>query len=218
MKEKIKINPLRIVIYLFGLLLVCTGISLSTKTGLGISTVTAPSFAFSEAFGINISVPIFTLYAMMIIAQFIIRGKKNRRWRDLLQFPVAIAQSSFVGWFSEQIPIHFDLLWQNLLLMVAGVVLTGIGIAMMVDMQIVPNPPDGLTDAISQKTGKDMGLIKNFEDAACVAVALFIDLTFNGKLISVGLGTVFAMIFLGRTVYVFNRFFKTKVQRAAGLI
>lgn len=217
MEQKNKFNIWRISVYLLGLLLVCTGISLSTKTGLGISTVTAPSFAFSEAFGINISIPIFTLYAMMIIAQFIIRGK-NRRWRDLLQFPVAIAQSSFVGWFSEQIPIHFDLLWQNLLLMVAGVVLTGIGIAMMVDMQIVPNPPDGLTDSISAATGKDIGLIKNFEDAACVAVALFIDLVFNGKLISVGVGTVFAMIFLGRTVYVFNRFFKNKIQKLAGLI
>lgn len=207
----------RIVIYLLGLLLVCTGISLSTKTGLGISTVTAPSFAISEAFGINISIPIFTLYALMIIAQFIIRGK-NYRLRDLLQFPVAIAQSSFVGWFNEQITIHFDLLWQNLLLMVAGVVLTGIGIAMMVDMQIVPNPPDGLTDSISSVTGKDIGLIKNFEDACCVAVAIFIDLVFSGKLISVGVGTVFAMIFLGRTVYVFNRFFKVKVQKLAGLI
>ena len=206
----------RVLIYVAGLIILSTGISLSTKTGLGISTVTAPCYAVSQSFGWNFSLTIFVPYAFMVIAQFIIKGKK-RTWRDLLQFPVSIAFSSFVGCFGFLIPIHFEHLWQNLILMAVGVVLTGVGIAMMVDMQIVPNPPDGLVDAISVAVNKDMGLIKNILDACCVVIALFVDLVFNKALVSVGIGTIFAMIFIGRTVAVFNRFFKVKIQRTAGL-
>lgn len=210
-------NILRVLIYAAGLLILSTGISLSTKTGLGISTVTAPCYAVSQTFGFNLTLTIFIPYALMVVAQFFIKGE-GRTWKDLLQFPVSIVFSSFVGWFGSMIPLHFDHLWQNLLLMVAGVVLTGVGIAVMVDMQIVPNPPDGLVDAISVAAEKDMGLVKNIMDACCVAIALVIDLIFSKSLVSVGVGTIFAMIFIGRTVSVFNRLFKVKIQQAAGLV
>ena len=88
---------------------------------------------------------------------------------------------------------------------------------MTVNMEISPNPPDGLVYAISEKTKKDMGLIKNILDISFVATAALIDLISSGKVTTVGIGTVYSMIFLGRTIYVVNRFFKKKMRALGGL-
>jgi len=49
------------------------------------------------------------------------------------------------------------------------------------------------------------------------ALALVVDLVTGGKVISIGLGTVMAMIFIGRTVSLWNRFFRGKLLAAAAL-
>lgn len=45
-------------------------------------------------------------------------------------------------------------------MMVFAIVFTGIGISMMVNMELVPNPPDGLTQAISMAIKKVWALRK----------------------------------------------------------
>ena len=125
--------------------------------------------------------------------------------------------SALLEWSGSLITVHFEHLWQNLLLMAAGVALVGVGISMMVGMKIVPNPPDGLAHTVSEATGKDMGLIKNILDTTCVVIAVAADLLGSGRVTTVGVGTVYSMIFIGRTIAVFNRFFKGKMLRLAGL-
>ena len=56
-----------------------------------------------------------------------------------------------------------------------------------------------------------------FLDLVCVAIAVAVDLVFTGRLSSVGIGTFIVMVFTGRVVYVFNRFFRKKLVKLAGL-
>ena len=84
-------------------------------------------------------------------------------------------------------------------------------------MDLVPNPADGVPFVISRVTKKEMGLVKNLVDAACVAISLAADLLLSGRITSQGLGTIVAMIFNGRAIAVFDRFFKEKVKNLAGL-
>ena len=203
-------------IYAAGLMILSIGITLSTKTGLGVSTVTSVPYAISRAFDLNFSVMTFLIYAFFVAIQFLLKGK-NRRWLDLLQLPVSIAFSAFLQWFGTLIPLQFDALWQNLIMMVFAIVFTGVGISMMVNMELVPNPPDGLTQAISIAIKKDMGFAKNVLDLGCVAVALAVDLLFSKALVSVGIGTILSMIFIGRVVAVFGRRFKEPMRKLAGI-
>ena len=53
--------------------------------------------------------------------------------------------------------------------------------------------------------------------AMMVAIAVAVDLVFTGRLSSVGIGTFIVMVFTGRVVYVFNRFFRKKLVKLAGL-
>ena len=208
---------LRLLIYVAGITILALGTILSTRTGLGVACITSAPTAISNVFGWNLSVVVFALYALMIVAQFIIKRKEQRAWRDLLQFPVAILFSVYLEWFGQLVHVQFDRLWQNLLMMVFAVFLIGLGVCLMVNMDIVPNPPDGLVHTISKALRKDMGLIKNITDTTFVAISAITDLLGRGRIVTVGVGTVYTMIFVGRTIYVINRFFKTKMRHAVGL-
>ncbi len=93
----------------------------------------------------------------------------------------------------------------------------GSGIAVMVSMQIVPNPPDGLIFVSIEKTKKDIGFWKNAYDISFVVLAGVIDLLVHGRLISIGVGTVIAMVVAGRAVALTNYLCKEKMYRLAGL-
>ena len=108
--------------------------------------------------------------------------------------------------------------WQKLTASVLGSVLVGVGFAVMVNMQIIPNPPDGLIFEVSEATGKDLGFWKNTFDISFVILAGIMDMIADGKLISIGLGTVLAMIITGRIVALTNRLLKEKMLRKAGML
>ena len=93
----------------------------------------------------------------------------------------------------------------------------GIGVVLTVGMRIAPNPTDGLVYTISDHYGKDLGLVKNIADTISVSTACVLDLVFGGKLVSAGLGTVMAMIFIGRVVALVNRTFSARLFEWVGL-
>ena len=62
-----------------------------------------------------------------------------------------------------------------------------------------------------------MGFGKNILDASCVAIACVIGLLFDKRIIGIGIGTVAAMLLVGRCVAVFDHFFKDRMKSAAGL-
>lgn len=217
MQKQYKPLLFRVLLYAAGITILAFGTILSTRTGLGVSCITSAPAAISAALGWNLSVIVFLIYAGMIAAQFLIKKKEQRTWRDLLQFPVALLFSIYLEWFGRLIQVRFDHLWQNLTLMGCAIVLIGIGVCLMVNMEIVPNPPDGLAHTISKVTGKDMGLIKNIVDTTCVAVAVAVDLLSAGTIATVGIGTVCSMILVGRVIYVTNRLFKEKMRHFAGM-
>ena len=208
---------LRFFIYAVGLMTLAVGVTFSTKAGLGISPITAVPYSVANAFPvIPFSVSVFLVYAVMLILQFAIKGKR-REWRDLLQIPFSFVFSAFLEWFGTLFDLGFETLWQNLILLTLATVCIGVGAAIMVAMHMVPNPPDGVIYAVHMVTGRDMGLLKNLLDLLCVAIAAAVDLVFTGRLSSVGLGTVVVMVLTGRVVYAFNRLFRRRLRRLAGL-
>jgi len=206
----------RLLIYLLGVNCMALGTILNSKTGLGVGSITSLPYAISQWLGMRLSVVTFLVYCVMVGVQFVMRGK-NRRWLDLLQLPTSLLFSAYLELFEWVVPFHFTHLWQNVIMMMAASCISGIGVSLSVNMEIAPNPPDGLAFTASTILKRDMGLVKNVLDAGCVATSVLIDLATCGRLRSAGVGTVWAMIFIGRTVSVFDRFFKTKIRHLAGL-
>ncbi len=59
----------------------------------------------------------------------------------------------------------------RLTLLVLAIILTGIGAAITVDVNIVPNPADGLARVIGEKCGKNMGFGKNLFDFSAIVIS-----------------------------------------------
>lgn len=214
----------RYLIYSIGVILLAIGIVLNTKTELGVSPIISLPYVISQIWPVPFAFATFLIYAFFVGMQLLLKGRR-RQWQDLLQLPFSFIFSlllnifdagyewlvAFGGW-------HFTALWQNLLFLLAAVVITGIGAALMVNMRLIPNPADGLAKVVGDVCGKDMGFGKNVIDLINVALTCTIGLLALGRLSGVGLGTVIAMIGVGRAIALFNHFYRDKMLLCAGLM
>ena len=73
------------------------------------------------------------------------------------------------------------------------------------DMRLIANPGDGLVQAVSDRTGIDLGLSKNIVDITCVTLTCILSMTVSHRILGVGIGTLIAMIGIGRVIALVNR-------------
>ena len=102
---------------------------------------------------------------------------------DFLQIPLSIVFTSFLNVFSEVIPdigaegknaaVLFGI---RLAVLALALLFTGVGAALSLNMRIVPNPGDGIVQAIADECHKSVGFIKNCVDVTCVATIIVSDL------------------------------------------
>lgn len=192
-------------LYLLGMVLLALGLTLNTKTGLGASAIVSIPFTLSEGTGLDFGDLTLVEYCVLVAAQFVVKGK-NRTWVDLLQLVVSLVFTRFLNIFKAAIPYESGFLPADIALLVVAIILTGVGAAMTVDMQLVPNPGDGIVHSLAQRFGKELGLCKNLFDVA-----------FGDPLLGIGLGTILSMVGVGRSIAVFNGLCKPRLLAMAGL-
>jgi len=200
--------------YCIGLLILALGIVLNTKTGLGVSSIISIPYSISCIFGFNLGNTTLCIYVLCVFGQLLLRGKGFRAF-DLLQIPMSVVFSRVINVFNDMIKVNSNELFVNLLMLIAAILLTGIGMAISVKMNFVPNPADGLAQAIGERIGKGLGAGKNILDVSCVLITLAIGLTFAGKVTGIGLGTLAAMLGVGRSAALFNMFYEEKMLALA---
>ena len=203
-------------LYLLGMLLLALGLTLNTETGLGASAIVSIPFTLSEGLEMNFGNLTLVAYCVLVAAQFVVKGK-NRTWMDLLQLVVSLVFTRFLNIFKAAIPYESGFLPADIALLVVAIILTGVGAAMTVDMQLVPNPGDGIVHSLAQRFGKELGLCKNLFDVGCVATSLVLGLAFGDPLLGIGLGTILSMVGVGRSIAVFNGLCKPRLLTMAGL-
>lgn len=203
-------------IYLVGMVLLALGITLNTKAGLGASAIVSVPYTVSQGTGWDFANLTLIVYCILVAAQFVIKGQ-NRWLIDLLQIVVSIVFTRFMALFQHGITYQSGFFATDLLVLALGILLTGIGAAMTVDMQLIPNPGDGIVSSLADRFGRELGLCKNCFDAFCVVCSLAIGLAFGNPLLGIGLGTVLSMLGVGRVIYFFNRAAKAKLLQWAGL-
>lgn len=197
--------------YCLGLLLLALGIILNTKTGLGVAPIMSIPYSISIIWNTNLGNVTLCIYLLFVFGQIILRGKKFRPF-DFLQIPMSILFSRVINLFNDMITINFSNLVLNVLLLIAAIILTAIGVALSVEMKLVPNSADGLTQALGERMGKDLGFAKNVLDISCVIIAIAIGLIFSGKTVAVGVGTLATMLGVGRVIALFNKHFGQKIS------
>ena len=143
---------------------------------------------------------------------------------DFLQIPLSLIFTRFLNVFSAVIPnLYSDRqstageMAVRVAVLIIAIILTGIGAAMSLNMRIVPNPGDGIVQAIADTIHKSVGFTKNCFDLTNITITICISLIFAGHLVGIGVGTVLAMIGVGRTIAVFNHFTYAKMKELAAV-
>ena len=169
--------------YLLGLLVLAAGLTLNTKAGLGVSAIISVSSSISEVFGFSFGNTTLGLYSVFIVIEIILHtirdrnyekntaealknaGRRNRKLvllMDILQLPLSIVFTRFLNIFSALIP-DFALggMAVRVLVLLTAIAFTGIGAAMSLNMRIIPNPGDGIVQAIADCVNKEVGHTQN---------------------------------------------------------
>ena len=205
----------RVVIYLLGMVLLALGITLNTQAGLGASAIVSVPYTISQGTGMNFANLTLIVYCVLVVAQFFIKGK-NWRWIDALQVVVSIVFTRFMALFQYVIDYKSGVFTKDLIVLLLGILFTGIGAAMTVNMQLIPNPGDGIVNSLAERFDKELGFSKNCFDAFCVCCSLIIGLVFGNVLLGIGLGTILSMLGVGRVIYFFNKVMKARLQGVSG--
>lgn len=204
------------IFYGVGVALVALAVSMNAQCGLGGGSSTSIVFAISQAFAWNLSVVLIVVNSIMVLIQILMLGKGCIS-RTLLQIPFNLAFGGLVEIYNRFLPLGFTAFWQNLLVACAAVVVMGTGVWLTVNMDVVPNPPDGLVRAFSEIRHISLGTSKNIADAIFLGTAVLVGLVFEGKILGIGIGTVIAVIFGGRVIALLDALWKEKLLRAAGM-
>ena len=235
----------RVLFYAIGLLVLALGLTLNTKTGLGVSPIISVAYSVATIFDHNFGNMTLALYSLFVVIELILHIIRDRRYTkksggalahagkkdlklillmDILQLPLTLVFTRFLNVFSDLIPnLYSDgaasagELTVRIIVLIIAIILTGIGAAMSLNMRIVPNPGDGIVQAIADTIHKSVGFTKHCFDLTNITITIILSFVFAGHLVGVGIGTVLAMIGVGRTIAVFNHFTYRKTKVLAGL-
>lgn len=200
-------------LYFVGILILCFGLIMNQKSNLGVSPIISVSYVAHEITGISYGDTTFVWYFILVIAEYILL----KDWKVFLQLPFSIVFTRFMNLFSALINITPTNLFTQILVLLVGIVCTGIGASITLNMEIVPNPGDGIVDAVAQTIHKEMGLTKNIFDCCCFIATIIIGFIFNKPFSGIGLGTILAVLLVGRVIAIYNHFFLEEMRQFASI-
>ena len=205
------------------MILLAFGLTLNVQTGLGVSPIISVAYSTAFVAGLEFADVTFALYAVFVIAEILIhtlilkRGK-SQAIKDALQFPLSLVFTRFIALFQILIPdLSSFPMWQRLAFLLVAIAATGIGAAASLEMNIVPNPGDGIVRTLSELIRKSVGFSKNLFDAFNVLLSVAIGLLFAGKIVGIGIGTLIAIVGVGRFVALYSCTFGRRIAKAAAL-
>lgn len=193
---------------LFSLYLMTLGVVLCVKSSLGSSVISSLPFIFSLAGPVS-NVPEWTIGQYTIAMNFVLVlcqiSILRSRFDPMQLFQLIIG---FVfGWLIDLNMtltgfLECDTLPSQILAQLAGCTIMGTGIAFEVRCGSVTMPGEGISITISQVMGRPFAKVKIWVDTTLVLLAVAACYLFFGHWMwnVIGIGTLFAMVYVGMVV------------------
>ena len=192
----------RLLLYLLGLLILCFGLTLNNKSGLGNSPIIAVAYAAAELLDIPIGITSFVWYTFFVFLQFLFLRKRFALTR-LLQVITSVLCSTFVQTFAVLLPSP-EALAARIAMLFSAIICVGIGASITVGMRFPPNTADAFSSCLGEALHRDFGFGKNIVDITCVLITAALTFLVAGHVFGIGIGTLCAMIFVGRVIALFQ--------------
>lgn len=191
--------------YILGLCVMAAGTVLLKRAELGITPITSVPAAVANVTPFTLGNMTIVLHAVCVIGQMLIVRRVTFKafLTMLVGFPFGYIIDFFM-WIFNPGPLGVPL---RIVLLLIGLILTGLGVLLVVGSDLMLPAPDELTHTISQVYNKKLSNVKFVSDAVYVVIALAVDLIFAHQVTSVGIGTVCAVLLTGRLIGLFGKLF-----------
>lgn len=198
---------------LVSLFFLAFGMALCVRSDLGSSVISSAPYAFYLA-GLEGMAPPWSLgmytnllNVLLVMGQIAVLRKRYRAFQ-LLQLGIGVVFGVLIdiSMMLTEVFISTEV-YVRVLVMVAGATLMALGVAMEIRCASITMPGEGLPAALSRVTGRSFADMKIVTDVSLVALAVVSSLLFFGswQWNIVGVGTLFAMVYIGLAVKVISR-------------
>lgn len=218
---KLDINFIkRTLIYILSLFILATGITFTIQANLGVSPVSLVPYIVSVKTKVDLGTITFIFYSSYILIQWIIL-KKDFKAINIMQ----LVFSSIFGYFLDFTglilrELTFSNYFTQLFGLFVGIILIALAICLILDVNFVTMPFEGLVKAVNEKffPNKQFHTIKMALDICSVLVGIILCILFFGKLVGVREGTIISAIFIGKAMHPIQLLIKKKVQNFVGIV
>lgn len=208
----------RILFYFMGMVFLAFGIMLNSKVNLGVAPITTIAFAGAEIYPYTFADLTLVEYSIFVVIEMIIHFVKKKRMTyyllDLAQIPFSIVFTRIMAVFGVLIP-NFAVAYEGTFmgsipfrLVILGIAFcsTGIGAMTMLNMALIPNPADGVVQALASLFGWEIPKTKTRFDLTMIVVTIVFCLAHGRGIIGINIGSVLAVLCIGRVMGIYNKF------------
>lgn len=179
-----------------GLVILCVGVVLNTKTNLGVAAINGIPYVLANTTSISLGTAVLMMYCLFIAVQWLV--KKRIDLLTLLQLPISYLFGRMVDVINLYV-LQFEAgsFIEGIVMLAAAIILVALGTTLVVSMNLVPNAPDGLVQTIAGRWNQSFGKVKLIFDGCCLCIAAIISWLMLGNIIGLGFGTVCSMALTG---------------------
>lgn len=195
----------RFIYFFIGLFILAFGISLSTKSNLGVSTISSIPYVLSIALPLTMGQFTIIIQLLYLLCQLLIL-KKHFRLFDLLQIVSVIVFGYFTDfWLMVIDGIHVSNYGIQWLICILGIFIVAFGLNIEVRASVTMVASDGLLDTIAKVYKIEFSKVKIVFDIIQVVIAAALAMVLMHHIEGIREGTLAAAIFVGLAVKLYNR-------------
>jgi uncharacterized membrane protein YczE len=220
-REFILLWAKRLLIYLVGLYCMAIGVVFSAKSSLGVSPVGSLANVLYQI-GLREGLPAYVnlgncttaVYCLYILTELLILRREFQP-KMLLQLVASLLFGQLVNLATAMmsflpVPPNYGI---QMLYLLCSVPLVAAGVMLYLTPNILPTPGEGMSLAISKKTGWAVGSSKTLFDCALVVISGVTSLVYFHALVGVREGTVICALLVGYTMKQLQKPFQKPLLR-----
>ena len=207
--------------YLVAWILLAFGTAMQSHGGFGMSTIVTPAYVaysyisqFAPFFSFGTAeyvMQIIVLIATMLIV-------KRLRPSYLFSLPVAIIYGFVLDGAVAVVSLLPTGIVARIIIYLVGILLCCAGVAMLFNCYLPLASHELIVKEIAAKFGLPVHKVKIAYDVTCLAIAVIASLLLFGKLVGIGVGTVFGAFAYGPIIRLFQRLYEKLFKFEDGLL
>lgn len=194
-----------------GIAILGAGIALMIKPKIGLAPWDIASFTISEALNIKFGSASMVLNFVAITLQILIL-RSNFKKSQILQIPVSIFLGLIINFFEYSVfTFMVSTYLQKLSVFIIGVLVASFGGSILVVVNFITMPAEGLSLAVAEKTKQSFGKMRFGLDLVCTigssAIALILSLP-----LAVKEGTLIGMVLFNIALNIYIKILKNFIK------